>query len=185
MPKNWTILPFFRWFWLLLKGFLVGSCFISFLIFKRLLQSNMRRLLLPSWVGSSSTVDEHCSFIQSAFIQLLVIILCSGLLWSSALHQFNGKWIIDTPPDLSLNPPCPICGEKPKFESNVTLFQFRRNASARGWPPAILSRYYIWYSELFDIVNKKVLTDLFVISRFECIWLNGKMSYKKYFQKIM
>ena len=94
MPKNWTILPFFRWFWLLLKGFLVGSCFISFLIFKRLLQSNMRRLLLPSWVGSSSTVDEHCSFIQSAFIQLLVIILCSGLLWSSALHQFNGKWNI-------------------------------------------------------------------------------------------
>ena len=40
-------------------------------------------------------------------------------------------------------PPSPICGEKPKFESNVTSFQFRRNASARGWPPAILSRYYI------------------------------------------
>ena len=43
-------------------GFLKGnSCFISFLIIKWLLQSNMRRLLLPSWVGSSSTVDEHCS----------------------------------------------------------------------------------------------------------------------------
>ena len=27
---------------------------------------------------------------------------------------------------------------------------------------------YLWYSELFYIVNKKVLTNLFVISRFEC-----------------
>ena len=27
-------------------------------------------------------------------------------------------------------PPSPICGEKPKFESNVTSFQFRQNASA-------------------------------------------------------
>ena len=26
--------------------------------------------------------------------------------------------------------PSPICGEKPKFESNVTSFQFRQNASA-------------------------------------------------------
>ena len=29
------------------------------------------------------------------------------------------------------HPPSPICGEKPQFESNVTLFQFRQNASAR------------------------------------------------------
>ena len=29
---------------------------------------------------------------MTAFIQLLVIILCSGLLWSSALHQFNGTF---------------------------------------------------------------------------------------------
>ena len=28
-------------------------------------------------------------------------------------------------------PPSPICGEKPQFESNVTSFQFRQNASAR------------------------------------------------------
>ena len=34
-------------------------------------------------------------------------------------------------------PPSPICGEKPKFESNVTSFQFRQNASARGWPPRL------------------------------------------------
>ena len=27
--------------------------------------------------------------------------------------------------------------------------------------------YYIWYSELFDIVNKKSLTNLFIRSRFE------------------
>ena len=27
-------------------------------------------------------------------------------------------------------PPSPICGEKPQFESNVTSFQFRQNASA-------------------------------------------------------
>ena len=26
--------------------------------------------------------------------------------------------------------PSPICGEKPKFESNITSFQFRQNASA-------------------------------------------------------
>ena len=32
-------------------------------------------------------------------------------------------------------PPSPICGGKPKFESNVTSFQFRQNASAQGWPP--------------------------------------------------
>ena len=31
-------------------------------------------------------------------------------------------------------PPSPICGEKPQFESNVTSFQFRQNASARWWP---------------------------------------------------
>ena len=31
-------------------------------------------------------------------------------------------------------PPSPICGEKPQFESNVTSFQFRQNASAREWP---------------------------------------------------
>ena len=28
-------------------------------------------------------------------------------------------------------PPSPICGEKPKFESNITSFQFRQNASPR------------------------------------------------------
>ena len=28
------------------------------------------------------------------------------------------------------HPPSPICGEKPQFESNVTSFQFRQNASA-------------------------------------------------------
>ena len=28
-------------------------------------------------------------------------------------------------------PPSPICGEKPQFESNVTSFQFRQNASPR------------------------------------------------------
>ena len=27
-------------------------------------------------------------------------------------------------------PPSPICGEKPKFESNVTSFQFRQNGLA-------------------------------------------------------
>ena len=32
----------------------------------------------------------------------------------------------------------------------------------------IYNAHYIWCSELFDIVNKKGLTDLFVISRFEC-----------------
>ena len=31
-------------------------------------------------------------------------------------------------------PPSPICGGKPKFESNVTSFQFRQNAEARWWP---------------------------------------------------
>ena len=33
-------------------------------------------------------------------------------------------------------PSSPICGEKPKFESNVTSFQFCQNAEAREWPPA-------------------------------------------------
>ena len=28
-------------------------------------------------------------------------------------------------------PPSPMCGEKPKFESNITSFQFRKKASAR------------------------------------------------------
>ena len=32
------------------------------------------------------------------------------------------------------HPPSPICGEKPQFESNITSFQFRQNASARWWP---------------------------------------------------
>ena len=32
------------------------------------------------------------------------------------------------------HPPSPICGEKPQFESNVTSFQFRQNASAGWWP---------------------------------------------------
>ena len=36
-------------------------------------------------------------------------------------------------------PPSPICGEKPQFESNVTSFQFRQNASARWWPLATTS----------------------------------------------
>ena len=31
-------------------------------------------------------------------------------------------------------PPSPICREKPKFESNVTSFQFRQNALAWWWP---------------------------------------------------
>ena len=31
----------------------------------------------------------YCSFIQSAFIQLLVIILCSGLLWSSSTVELE------------------------------------------------------------------------------------------------
>ena len=33
-------------------------------------------------------------------------------------------------------PPSPISGEKPKFESNLTSFQFRQKASAWGWPSA-------------------------------------------------
>ena len=37
------------------------------------------------------------------------------------------------------HPPSPICGEKPQFESNVTSFQFRQNASARWWPLATTS----------------------------------------------
>ena len=36
-------------------------------------------------------------------------------------------------------PSSPICGEKPKFESNVTSFQFRQNASAWGHPLALRS----------------------------------------------
>ena len=36
-------------------------------------------------------------------------------------------------------PSSPICGEKPQFESNVTSFQFRQNASARWWPLATTS----------------------------------------------
>ena len=31
-------------------------------------------------------------------------------------------------------PPSPICGGKPQFESNITSFQFRQNASAHWWP---------------------------------------------------
>ena len=33
--------------------------------------------------------------------------------------------------------PSPICGEKPKFESNETSFQFRQNTLAQEWPSAI------------------------------------------------
>ena len=33
----------------------------------------------------------------------------------------------------------------------------------------LLSILHIWYCELFDIVKKKSLIDLFIISRFECI----------------
>ena len=36
----------------------------------------------------------------------------------------------------------------------------------------IYQAYYVWYSKLFNIVNKKGLTDLFTISRFECITCN-------------
>ena len=43
--------------------------------------------------------------------------------------MFNRRYI-----DEIEYPPSPICGEKPQFESNVTSFQFRQNASARGWP---------------------------------------------------
>ena len=35
-------------------------------------------------------------------------------------------------------PPSPICGEKPKFESNVTSFQFRQIALAQGFSSATL-----------------------------------------------
>ena len=38
---------------------------------------------------------------------------------------------------------------------------------------------YIWYSELFNIVNKKGLTDLFTISRFECIYRFYKMGRRR------
>jgi len=34
----------------------------------------------------------------------------------------------------------------------------------------IYNAYYIWYSELFDIVNKNGPMDLFVISKFECVY---------------
>ena len=55
-------------------------------------------------------------------------------------------------------------------------------------PAPILSiwkAYYIWYSELFDIVNKKGLADLFAISRFEFsreknIFLVPPIKVKKY-----
>ena len=34
--------------------------------------------------------------------------------------------------------------------------------------PVPILKIYIWYSELFNIANKKCLMDLFVISRFDC-----------------
>ena len=34
----------------------------------------------------------------------------------------------------------------------------------------IYQAYHIWYIELFNIVNKKGLMELFIISRFECIF---------------
>ena len=37
-------------------------------------------------------------------------------------------------------PPSPMCGEKPKFESNITSFQFRQNASARWSSPQHFGR---------------------------------------------
>ena len=41
----------------------------------------------------------------------------------------------------------------------------------------IYQAYYIWYRKLFDIVNKKGLTDLFAISRFECTLSKASMCF--------
>ena len=43
------------------------------------------------------------------------------------------------------HPPSPICGEKPQFESNVTSFQFRQNASA-FWRGLVIRRNLLHYS---------------------------------------
>ena len=57
-----------------------------------------------------------------------------------------------------------ICTLKPRYNKSRYI-EFRNIAPILR----IYYAYYIWYSELFDIVNKKGLTDLFIISRFDCI----------------
>ena len=64
-------------------------------------------------------------------------------------------------------PPSPICGEKPQFESNVTSFQFRQNASARWWPLATTSprRFGGDYSRkiiIFIIIIADIWLELYI-----------------------
>ena len=68
------------------------------------------------------------------------------------------------------------------FFSNTTLKPWYNEPRFSEFPdivknnPApilrIYNAYYIWYSELFDIVNKNGPMDLFVISRFECVYID-------------
>ena len=83
----------------------------------------------------SSDICKKCNFYQnSPFSQKLNI----TTLYSENWTFFKTHEIEYTPSTMFKRhyideieyPPSPICGEKPQFESNVTSFQFRQNASA-------------------------------------------------------
>ena len=55
-----------------------------------------------------------------------------------------------------------------EIDSNLDITNLKIVNFLSEQNPAPILGIYIWYSELFEIVNKKCMTYLFAISRFEC-----------------
>ena len=61
--------------------------------------------------------------------------------------------------------PSPICGEKPKFESNITSFQIRQNASLVAYRPS--PRLGVLAGKMRKQIFKKYNYN-FYISKYNC-----------------